>query len=605
MDFAPPSVAYACSCSQTVAPITSLLFCRDCVATRCARCVTHETACYYCPLCLFEVPSSSVKNERNRCARNCFECPVCRSSLSVMAEPAPPGTESPASPQMSRTGTPGSPPSVRTPIPGTGAMAFSSPGLAGLAGRSASPGLVGRAGSPGPSSPSMSSTSLGGAPAAPPVRHFLQCGLCRWDSRDTGIVFERATGLGGVLLKREEGSSYAREFSALKTHYEGLLQARARAPTSTSRISSPHLSLLSPSYNSIQRHLAQLPSRAMKAVADVRGSPLLGKGPGGAGPNAGPHGGVGGKQGPDAEPYTPQRPYNDSRDDRRVEKMRHLQFVEEIPTLQQRLNQPLCDVLERLLPLRTHLRAKLAKRCGKCNKQLIKPEPKAQATQFKIKHVALAHLPNITLAHPLPMIRTGYPATLLLRFTNPLEEDLQVSLIALDSLTASVHLVVPQFSVPAYNAMQEYDNSLLVGGSEDEELAFANPTLHGVVQVKGNSVVVEVHVTPRGGFGSPVEFQLVVNYAFSRAVGGSGGGDESPAASPLSVRRIGSNRVGGSGSSPLLAGLGIGGGLSPGGLGARSASTGMRSSPPGRPDLHEMSLVVTINAGSVTTNEVK
>lgn len=38
---------------------------------------------YFCPSCLFEVPSSTVKAEGNRCTRNCFQCPICFASLSV------------------------------------------------------------------------------------------------------------------------------------------------------------------------------------------------------------------------------------------------------------------------------------------------------------------------------------------------------------------------------------------------------------------------------------------------------------------------------------------------------------------------------------------
>jgi len=29
--------------------------------------VTEEVACYYCPNCLFEVPTASVRGEKNRC----------------------------------------------------------------------------------------------------------------------------------------------------------------------------------------------------------------------------------------------------------------------------------------------------------------------------------------------------------------------------------------------------------------------------------------------------------------------------------------------------------------------------------------------------------
>jgi dynactin-4 len=43
-----------------------LLFCDECNHTRCPKCWTEEMIYWYCPNCLFEVPSSGVKSDRNR-----------------------------------------------------------------------------------------------------------------------------------------------------------------------------------------------------------------------------------------------------------------------------------------------------------------------------------------------------------------------------------------------------------------------------------------------------------------------------------------------------------------------------------------------------------
>ena len=43
-----------------------LLYCEDCHQIRCPRCVAEEIVTYYCPSCLFEVPSSNIKSEGNR-----------------------------------------------------------------------------------------------------------------------------------------------------------------------------------------------------------------------------------------------------------------------------------------------------------------------------------------------------------------------------------------------------------------------------------------------------------------------------------------------------------------------------------------------------------
>lgn len=82
-------------------PLEYLLYCEDCHQIRCPRCVSEEIATYYCPSCLFEVPSSNLKSEGNRlvsfstlnysthfvddvrCTRNCFQCPICVGPLAV------------------------------------------------------------------------------------------------------------------------------------------------------------------------------------------------------------------------------------------------------------------------------------------------------------------------------------------------------------------------------------------------------------------------------------------------------------------------------------------------------------------------------------------
>lgn len=47
-------------------PLEHLLYCTECHQIRCARCIAEEVVCWYCPSCLFEVPSSTVRSEGNR-----------------------------------------------------------------------------------------------------------------------------------------------------------------------------------------------------------------------------------------------------------------------------------------------------------------------------------------------------------------------------------------------------------------------------------------------------------------------------------------------------------------------------------------------------------
>ncbi|EJC98928.1 uncharacterized protein FOMMEDRAFT_161120 [Fomitiporia mediterranea MF3/22] len=91
------------SSSASFHPLHTLFFCEECDAVRCNSCVSIEVSGYYCPNCLFEVPSASVRAERNRCARNCFQCPLCRNTLSTVPS-------DPVSGILPSGATPGEPP---------------------------------------------------------------------------------------------------------------------------------------------------------------------------------------------------------------------------------------------------------------------------------------------------------------------------------------------------------------------------------------------------------------------------------------------------------------------------------------------------------------
>lgn len=137
---------------------------------RCNRCVSFEVSGYYCPNCLFEVPSASVRAEKNRCARNCFLCPNCRNTLSVV----------PSDP----------------PDPGDGRLP-------------------------------IAISTVGEPP------FFLYCNNCRWDSAEVGITFEKPTGLATQLQKHEDSAPDSLEFERLKEHFEPVIRA-SNLSTSTS-----------------------------------------------------------------------------------------------------------------------------------------------------------------------------------------------------------------------------------------------------------------------------------------------------------------------------------------------------------------------------------
>ena len=47
-------------------PLEHLLYCEECREIRCPRCTVEEIVCWYCPSCLFDMPSSMVKSEGGR-----------------------------------------------------------------------------------------------------------------------------------------------------------------------------------------------------------------------------------------------------------------------------------------------------------------------------------------------------------------------------------------------------------------------------------------------------------------------------------------------------------------------------------------------------------
>ena len=52
--------------SFSLYPLEHLLWCEECHDIRCPRCVIEEVICWYCPSCLFEVASQSVRQDGNR-----------------------------------------------------------------------------------------------------------------------------------------------------------------------------------------------------------------------------------------------------------------------------------------------------------------------------------------------------------------------------------------------------------------------------------------------------------------------------------------------------------------------------------------------------------
>ncbi|GJJ15647.1 hypothetical protein Clacol_009925 [Clathrus columnatus] len=135
-----------------------------------------------------KVPSASVRAEKNRCARNCFLCPLCRNTLSVVPSDPP----EPEDPRLS-------------PI----------------------------------------ATSTIGEPP-----FFLYCNFCRWDSADVGIVFDKPTGLAVQLQKYEDSAPDTLEFERLKEHFEQFIRV-SNAVASNHPTGSNHMNSITAAASSV------------------------------------------------------------------------------------------------------------------------------------------------------------------------------------------------------------------------------------------------------------------------------------------------------------------------------------------------------------------
>ncbi|KAG0148899.1 hypothetical protein CROQUDRAFT_40669 [Cronartium quercuum f. sp. fusiforme G11] len=462
--------------------LSSLFFCEECDAIRCDQCVNCELNCYYCPNCLFEVPSANIRAQKNRCGRNCFLCPQCQNTLAAVASDPPPSTydNDPKAPQA----------------------------------------------------------SIGEAP------YFLTCTFCRWDSKQVGIFFEKPTFLAQQLQHTDSNAPELTEFDQLKDHFEtylksqtvhspGIPQSHSRGLASSSSSAQLAASLaLSKEVPQVTRYGTQLglPSSVFKIRSTHSLMP-----PSSSSLNMST--GAGSKE--DRLVYDaifPTGGTTETRDSVQArDKARYDLYRRGLRDRYGELSStpldadhfaPLCtrweeaweslDLTKDLRPARIPLRSKRTKRCPTCEHILIKPEQKAQSIRFKIKLVASNYLPLIELArkrlmsknlvadrltssasaarknasrpgsttgsNPLlgrvgdvvdEVIRADRKYQFELTFVNPLYEPINVRLsiiqpkpIALiDGAPAqvpyAVHILAPEFTIAAFAEVWEYD--------EDEE----------------------------------------------------------------------------------------------------------------------------------------
>lgn len=463
----PPGLpAYSPASRYAFHPLESLYFCDECDQIRCNRCVTVDISSYYCPNCLFEVPGASVKAEKNRCARNCFECPCCQHTLSVVA--SDPDSKS----------------------------------VRGL----------------DPTDPAASQ-------GEPP--YFLACSVCRWDSKSVGLVFEKPTGLSLQLQRSEENAADVLEFDRLKDHFDPYLKAQTQAAITSAAVgsgsSSRARSLPASTVSAAQASSsssAEASTRSARATAArnaaaaaLQSSKLVQDLPHLAHSKHAANSARSAPIEPDElktyRALNPWQPVDDGRSrssghaaaSMGVVAKREKHRRDYVARVQLGVNQPFASLdakissLEQrwssvsiadqpvraaeLRPNRVSLKSKLSKRCPACRHIVIKPDIKAASNRFKIKLVALNFLPEIQIALA---DQQPYLDALRFRSTGVTGSNLMGAASTSSSLRRRPQSVLvsgadslgPASSL--FNASQDVDvNRLIAGQTYSYQIAVTNP----------------------------------------------------------------------------------------------------------------------------------
>ncbi|KAF2139671.1 uncharacterized protein K452DRAFT_231825 [Aplosporella prunicola CBS 121167] len=405
-------------------PLEHLLYCEDCHQIRCPRCVSEEVITWFCPSCLFEVPSSNIRSDGNRCMRSCYNCPVCTSPMVVNSL----------------------------------------------------------------DSDNEKHLRLGedGEAVQPPGPFYLSCPYCQWSTLETGVEFEKPNNISAQLARLQNGGKavstlkerekardkrkdaeengkkldseddadddqpldHDMRFSNINAYYKSQLQSDTNTgpygggdygygygnPTALSRIMSLYSS------TGGKKAKKDKPTAMREAYGSDEGVKV----------------------------------YDPTDEEDAIMRMRAGGW-EGTVSFEQRQTQQHDDArfTSELRPVPTLLRTKRAKRCRTCRHILARPETKVSSSRYKIKLLALNNIPHITL-RALPIVSNPVPGSplpsaqlpfdynklqpfmaipFLLTIRNPLFDPIKVHL-ATPALTpgriaSKVTVLCPEFEVGA------------------------------------------------------------------------------------------------------------------------------------------------------------
>ncbi|KAI0128957.1 dynactin p62 family protein [Xylariales sp. AK1849] len=390
-------------------PIEHLLYCVDCNQIRCPRCVSEELVTIYCPSCLFEVGSSSVKTEGNRCTRSCFQCPICIGPLAVQS------LESAPEPSLLSAGN-------ATPT--------------------------------GPSGPWV-----------------LSCSYCNWSSSEIGVMFDKPQGIFGQLSKLHNGNGHGdissgaattsstkkeavadpestkARFAAMKSFYASQL---ANANSGSAGLSGGLGDYGYGSPNTLSRIMSLYSGNNLSSLKTKKQHTVMREA------NVSNEGfRISNLDEAPSVSILRQAGYGGT-----VTRFQAASQVEEGPHFAQDL-----------WPIPYLLRSKRAKRCPVCRHILSKPEAKVNNTRWRIRLVAGNYIPSISIKPLIPAGTPGQPASVssllaplnptqyLLTFKNHMFDQIKVSLATPATtpgrFASRVTVLCPQFTIDANS--DDYD----------------------------------------------------------------------------------------------------------------------------------------------------
>ncbi|KAF2686096.1 dynactin-like protein Arp1 p62 subunit RO2 [Lentithecium fluviatile CBS 122367] len=472
-------------------PLEHLLYCEDCQQIRCPRCVIEETLNWYCPSCLFEVPSSVVKSDGNRCTRNCFNCPVCTAPMTTN---------------------------------------------------------------------SLDTSGDNGPP------YILACPYCHWSTVEIGIEFEKSTGISSQLARVANGGKHIptqkerdKERERKKELEERRREGRAvMSPSEESPTTDTEREEVAPSHDELFANLGAFYKSQMEA--QTPSNPFSSHDINYSSPSAysrivNLYSSTTSKKNK-RNKHTPFREagsalegltiHDSAADAAAIERIKREGWGSTLsPSTKHAQINPNLRFDNELRPLATLLCTKRSKRCRSCRHILSKPETKVTSTRYKIKLLALNHIPrlsiralplNINPAQQQPLapparpesafnyngLKSGIPTHFLLHLSNPLFDPIRVTLATPSTTPGKVQsritILCPQFDVGANTDV--WDDALASTLSPINRTSLINDAGQieaGKIWDRGrNWTSVVVEVVP--GFLKPVAFPVL-------AEDGKGGGE--------------------------------------------------------------------------------